>query len=319
VEIKTSSCPGGRLCHSGVVYNDKMYIFGGHITQPQSEYFHTVKQDMYEYDYAKREWAELPSEGSPRRTEHTAVVCGDEMVVFGGYSGTGYENTAMAYNFLTNSWQQLETKGQIPSARSAHTAVLVGNTMYVYGGWNGVHCMNDLHALDLATRTWTTIEPKGNGPCSRCSHGAAIIGDGADAVMYVFGGYAIEKSNDQASRGYLNDLYEYRIATNEWVPVNYLGIPPCPRSRFRLLAYNDGLYLFAGWNSQAHFGNLFKFSCSAGQWTEITTNFETEGIGQFSMVVYKDVMYVFSGFTPKVGNRSTLFAYPLGYTVPQAR
>jgi len=310
VELKTSSCPQGRLCHSGVVHNDKMYIFGGHITQPQSEYFHTVKQDMYEYNFVKREWSEMPGEGAPRRTEHTSVVCGDEMVVFGGYSGNGYENSVVIFNFSTKVWQTVETKGTAPSARSAHTAVLVGNVMYVYGGWNGVHCMNDLHALDLETRTWSVIETSGFAPCARCSHGAAIVGDGADAVMHIFGGYAIEKASDTTSRGYLNDLYELRISTLKWSSSPQTGRAPCPRSRFRMLSHRDSLYLFAGWNSQAHFNNLFQYCCTSGVWSEIPTNFESDGIGQFSMVVHNDVMYVFSGFTPRIGSRATLFAYP---------
>jgi hypothetical protein len=33
VDLKTSSCPEGRLCHTSVVNDDKMYIYGGHITQ----------------------------------------------------------------------------------------------------------------------------------------------------------------------------------------------------------------------------------------------------------------------------------------------
>jgi len=310
VDIKTTSeAPVGRLCHTGVVHDEKMYIFGGHITQPSSEYFHTVKQDMHSYDFAKREWKVLSDEGA-RRTEHTTVVEGNLMHVFGGYSGSGYENSVMVYNFSSNMWSQMEAKGEAPAARSAHTAVVHGKSMFVFGGWNGAHCMNDLYELKLDTQTWSRVEYTGNAPCTRCSHGAAVFNYGSSGSMYIFGGYAIEKAAD-TNKGYLNDLYEYNFESRSWKCVQVSGTPPSPRSRFRMVGHKDSIYLFAGWNSTTHFNNLFRYSLRSRQWEEIPTNFEEEGIGQFSLIVHKDIMYVFSGYSPKTGSRTNLFAYPL--------
>lgn len=191
--------------------------------------------------------------------------------------------------------------------------------MYVFGGWNGVHCMNDMYSLDLPTKTWTAHPPT-NPPSPRCSHGASVVEDGADAFMYVFGGYAIDKATTHHDKGYLNDLHIYRFSDGTWSTAPTAGgVVPCPRSRFRIAAHSGALYLFAGWNSQTHFGNLYKYDTVAGRWAEITTNFDQDGIGQFSMLVHDDVMYVFSGFTPKVGTRSSLFAYPLNFHTYQAR
>lgn len=313
VDIQTSNPPEGRLCHTALVHDEKMLIFGGHITQPSSEYFHTVKHDMHAYDFAKRSWSTVSEEGT-RRTEHTTVVEGNRMYVFGGYSGTGYENSVTAYDFTESKWFTMEAKGDIPAARSAHTAVVYGKSMFVFGGWNGSHCMNDLYELNLESQTWSRIDYKGDAPCTRCSHGATVYQDGATAIMSVFGGYAIEKANDPQYKGYLNDLYEFNFATKTWKRSVTSGTPPSPRSRFRMVGHKDSIYLFAGWNSTAHFNNLFRYSYKTHQWSEIQTNFEEDGIGQFSLVVHKDVMYVFSGFSPKAGSRHNLFAYPL---VPQ--
>jgi len=343
VDINTS-CPPGRLCHTAVVNNSKMYIYGGHITQPSSEYFHTVKQDLYEYDLITREWREIAAgEGAPRRTEHTAVVYNNSMVVFGGYSGNGYENSVMVFDIETQQWRQLVTKGEAPSARSAHTAVVVGQSMYVFGGWNGIYCMNDLHELNFETCTWSLVSadtsresrasgsanhvhsihkstvhsPIGEHPSARCSHGAVIITRHADGatpaapVMYVFGGYAIEGANESANKGYLDDLYEFHFDTKTWVRSNTRGSIPSPRSRFRMIPYQDSIYLFAGWNSTKHFSTLHRYSTVTKQWMEVDTTFDADGIGQFSMVESNGLMYVFSGFSPKVGCRTNLFAYPL--------
>lgn len=310
IDIKTPTAPQGRLCHTGVVHNDKMYVFGGHITQPASEYFHTVKQDLQAYDFATREWSLVSEEGS-RRTEHTAVVEGDCMYVFGGYSGVGYENSVMVFDFTNNTWSKMDCNGEVPSPRSAHTAVMVGKSMFVFGGWNGTQCMNDMYELRVDTKTWSRVHMTGEIPCTRCSHGASVFGDSSNALMTIFGGYAIEKSTDQQSKGYLNDLYEFDFATSSWKRTPTRGTAPSPRSRFRMVNHLDSIYLFAGWNSNTHFSNLFRFSMSTRQWEEIPTNFEEEGIGQFSLVNHKGVMYVFSGYSPKAGSRTNLFAYPL--------
>lgn len=347
VDINTTSCPQGRLCHTAVVNDNKMYIYGGHITQPSSEYFHTVKQDLYEYNMITREWREIPAgEGAPRRTEHTAIVYNNSMVVFGGYSGNGYENSVMVFNFATQQWTQLEANGEAPSARSAHTAVVVGNSMYIFGGWNGVHCMNDLHELNFETNTWTLISadtsaasrssgssnhahsihaagaaeavrPVGEHPSARCSHGAVILprlatsSSPASNVMYIFGGYAIEAANESPDKGYLDDLYEFHFETKKWSRSQTKGTSPCPRSRFRMIPYNDSIYLFAGWNSTKHFSTLHRYNIYTKQWVEVDTTFDADGIGQFSMVENNGIMFVFSGFSPKVGCRTNLFAYPL--------
>jgi len=266
------------------------------------------------------------------------------MVVFGGYSGSGYENSVMAFDLKAEQWQQLKTTGESPSARSAHTAVVVGNSMYVFGGWNGVHCMNDLHELNFETNTWTLIcadtsqasrlsgsanhahsihalvhtghpvahANVGEMPSARCSHGAVVVSGGESSpVMYVFGGYAIEGATESPNKGYLDDLYEFHFETKKWFRSKTWGVSPSPRSRFRMIPYLDSIFLFAGWNSAKHFSTLHRYSTTTKQWVELQTTFDSDGIGQFSMVEFSGIMYVFSGFSPKVGCRTNLFAYNL--------
>jgi len=216
----------------------------------------------------------------------------------------------IAYNFTNNTWAQMEAKGDVPAARSAHTAVVEGKSMYIFGGWNGNNCMNDMYELNLETQIWSRVEYTGEAPGTRCSHGATVYNDGRYSRMTVFGGYAIEKA-EETCKGYLNDLYEFQFATKNWKRVHATGKVPSPRSRFKMAAHKDSIYLFAGWNSSMHFNTLFRYSHRGKYWEEIPTNFEEDGIGQFSLIVHKDVMYVFSGYSPKAGSRSNLFAYPL--------
>jgi len=310
VELKTKDCPQGRLCHSGVVFDDKMYVYGGHITQPSSEYFHDVKQDMYEYSFGTREWATVPGTIAPKRTEHSAVVWKDSMIIFGGYSGVGYENSVFSFNYATREWTLVDAKGEIPTARSAHTAVLYNDKMYVFGGWNGQSCMNDLFELDLTTNVWKSVKTDGPIPCSRCSHGTTVFSARGTDNLFIFGGYATERSGSP-DKGYLNDLFELNLRTLTWKCSKQSGAVPSPRSRFRIVAHQNAIYLFGGWNSTTHFSNLFKLSLDTGFWTDIDSNFDRDGLGQFSLCVNRDFMYIFSGYSPKTGSLDNLFAYKL--------
>jgi len=312
VELKTRECPQGRLCHSGVIHNDKMYIYGGHVTQPASEYFHAVKQDMHEYSFDTRNWALVPTTAAvPQRTEHTAIVWNNSMIIFGGYSGVGYENTLFSYNYGSKEWAQIDAKGEVPTARSAHTAVLYENKMYIFGGWNGVRCMNDLYELDLSTHVWKSVKTNGPPPCSRCSHGTTIFNAGGNGdKLFIFGGYATERAGT-SDKGYLNDLYELCLKDFSWKVSRQAGAIPSPRSRFRIVAHLNTIYLFGGWNSARHYSNLFKLCLDTGFWTEIDSDFDRDGLGQFSLVVNRDFMYIFSGYSPKTGSLDNLFAYKL--------
>lgn len=57
--------------------------------------------------------------------------------------------------------------------------------------------------------------------------------------------------------------------------------------------------------------HFIRYCVTNKEWMEVSTTFDEDGIGQFSMVEYDGIMYVFSGFSPKLGCRTNLFAYLL--------
>jgi hypothetical protein len=66
------------------------------------------------------------------RYYHTAVWTGSEMLVWGGY-GASFFNDGGRYNPAGNSWTAMTTTGA-PAARQYHTAVWTGSEMLVWGG-----------------------------------------------------------------------------------------------------------------------------------------------------------------------------------------
>src|SRR4029077_17493649 len=77
-----------------------------------------------------------PTAGTAKRTEHTAVWTGTEMIIWGGhFNGTALD-TGARYNPVTDSLTPLSTVNA-PSARVGHTAIWTGTKMIVWGGSDG--------------------------------------------------------------------------------------------------------------------------------------------------------------------------------------
>lgn len=59
------------------------------------------------------------------RDEHTAVIDGDSMLIFGGYMETGRTNDIFRYFFNENRWEKVEILSRnTPEPRSAHSAIM---------------------------------------------------------------------------------------------------------------------------------------------------------------------------------------------------
>ena len=71
----------------------------------------------------------------PYRTEHTAVVFEDNMIVYGGFNSFAYTNSLFMLNLRTFTMKIPPMSGPPPPATSAHSAAVCGEWMYIFGGW----------------------------------------------------------------------------------------------------------------------------------------------------------------------------------------
>ena len=119
------------------------------------------------------------------RSGHTAVWTGDEMVVWGGFSGGNHVNTGGRYNPSRNSWIPTSLTGA-PDGRIAHAAVWTGREMIVWGGFNFQHneFFNTGGRYDPSTDGWTPTSVV-DAPSSREISQAVWTG----TEMIVWGGY----------------------------------------------------------------------------------------------------------------------------------
>jgi len=287
----TEGVPDPRLWCSTAVINSKMYLYGGHTTQEATNLISNVKNDLYEYDFEKRNW-KLLSHSMGGKTEHKCVSYNDSLWFTGGYNGQDYTNDTYTFDPETGVSAIVETTGERFSPRSALTVGVWKGKMYTFGGWNGFSrkWFNDVYELDLDMRRWRRIDAKGPMPVQRTSH-ASVIQDGK---MYIFGGFSGEN--------YLNDLWEFDIESETWTDISQdcFGEKPAPRSRFCAAVYGNSMYILGGWNKIGYFEDLHTFNFTSRTWCQIKSpKWTIPSTSQYSFSIHNDLLYIFGGYCAK--------------------
>lgn len=101
--------PGAISNHTSVIYNKKMYLYGGSNGLNSNETF-------YGFDTATNMWEIVrhkPADNNdanrpPASDEHSAVVSGDHMYIFGGFDGGDRINTTYKFNFKSGEWRLVQ-------------------------------------------------------------------------------------------------------------------------------------------------------------------------------------------------------------------
>jgi hypothetical protein len=109
-------------------------------------------------------------------------------------------------------------------------------TLRRFGGSDSQHDYNDTWSFDISTRKWTELHCTGSIPSPRSGHAAVLIDD----VMYVFGGFTMDKN-------YLDDLVALQLSS-EWFSVLRVYI-----ALFRFEMQRSGGLNFSTWG-QIHIG-----------------------------------------------------------------
>jgi hypothetical protein len=153
---------------------------------------------------ASGKWFWASGTGAPTaRASHTAVWTGSEMIVWGGYDGsgappTGLLNTGGRYDPVADTWLPTDTTpSQVPTARSEHTAVWSGTEMIVWGGSCALRCyLNDGARYDPVTDQWRAMAASPLGLLARENHTAVWSG----TEMIVWGGMTLGSQTNTGGR-----------------------------------------------------------------------------------------------------------------------
>lgn len=292
-KIEARNAPPVRVCHGALAHRDSLVVYGGHVPSEQGDFITSVRSDLWEYNIASHEWKKICN--FEPLTETSPILYNDKMYIFGGFINSWRTSTIVEYDFITKKYTKTSTEdnqtvaaGAPPKGRSAYSAVVYKNCMYIYGGWDGHESMNDIHCYNLDTKQWVQQEqvPNTVAPCVR-SHCAWVWND----AMYVWGGYG--------QHGHPTGLFRYSFLeadpTKRWTEVSVKGAPPCGRSRMKTLVYEDRVILLGGWDRKKLLGDMWELDMRTNTWTQLRHTGLPQGISQYSVNLYKNIMLVFGG------------------------
>ena len=186
--------PTARFGHTAVAYKKKIYIFGGQVVTSDNGESNSIFQscnEFYCYDTKAMEWSPIHCKGKeskynespPPRHSHTAIVVGNEMIIFGGTTSNGrimFDDT-WTFNFCDMRWSQISCQLK-PLGRELHSAISVEFKMFVVGGRTANGVSKEIWILDLSRHKWSQIGAELT--CPRCCHSSIIF----KKRLCIFGG-----------------------------------------------------------------------------------------------------------------------------------
>ncbi len=234
--------PPARVFPSGVLDTStkQMIIFGGNNA---TTYFN----DVWSLKLGNSpQWPAVAPSGTPPPARSTLTAVYDQkssrMTIFGGYSGTCYNDAWVLENSNglngTPTWIQLQATGTTPP-RNDHTAVYDpgSNRMIVFGGvtYGASNCssastasdvwvLTNANGADSTAPAWTQLTPAGTAPPVRANHTAVY--DSGSNTMIIFGG--------NGNGADLNDTWVLSNAnglggTPTWRQISFSGAVPAAR------------------------------------------------------------------------------------------
>jgi len=292
-KIQTFNPPPVRVCHGALVYKDSLFIYGGHVPSEQGDYITSVRSDLWEYKISTHEWKKVCN--FEPLTETAPILYNDKMYIFGGFINSWRTSTIIEFDFVTKKYAKTSTEdtqsamGAPPKGRSAYSALVYKNCMYIYGGWDGHESMNDIHCFNLDTKQWVQQpeQPTNSvAPCVR-SHIAWVWQDS----MYIWGGYG--------QNGHPTELFRYNFLEQDpskrWTQVSVKGTPPCGRSRMKCVVSENRVLILGGWDRKKLLGDLWELNMESLTWKQLKHTGLPQGISQYSVNLYKNVMLTFGG------------------------
>ena len=196
----------------------RMIVHGGRFRDGTSGDY-TLFADTWILDLQTDTWTELGAQDGPSaRTNHTAVVAGDQMLLFGGNASTDGAFFAplgdlWSLDLASGQWAQVPTEGG-PGARLFHAAAVSddGSTMFVYGGGDENAFVGpffaDLWAYDIEAGEWSVLDAGNGGPVP--SIWGDLVYDGARRRLLLWG------AHEDNQLGNNNKVWAFDLEASTW-------------------------------------------------------------------------------------------------------
>ncbi|MGG1443329.1 kelch repeat-containing protein [Brevibacillus laterosporus] len=147
--VKKAPMPAARYNIGGIVYDDKIYVYGGTSGMDSLD-------NLEVYDPEKDEWETLPS-SSHARNSMGFVKSQGKFYVIGGDSSSGPTNIVGVFDPVSKIWTSAQS---MPTSLRSINAVSLDNTIYTFGGIErNIDYTNLVYSFDPETNSWVSKNP----------------------------------------------------------------------------------------------------------------------------------------------------------------
>ena len=151
IALREDSPFPARRGHSAALHDasKRIVVFGGTTGGTQGG----ERNDVWVLHVADQlsalRWSEIEPSGlrPPPRRGHRAVMCGDTMMVIGGY-GRGLMHSLSVEQW---AWSTVQVAEGAPELLALFGCALLGRMLLVFGGHNGESCVDSLYCVDLSS------------------------------------------------------------------------------------------------------------------------------------------------------------------------
>ncbi|RHZ53521.1 hypothetical protein Glove_441g85 [Diversispora epigaea] len=268
--------------------NSTIYLYGGFMRNKN-----TFKQDysnlVYTFDYPTTTWSTPLLGGNivppPRQDIKGIIDNSGKIYIFGGFNATNTSGIGDLYNDMnildtvSNTWTNLSTSGNLPTACEEYSANILPNGIIVYiGGVERVSVDADLTFVNMKkiklfntnTHEWSQMNATGDEIDPRWYFSSVLTSDG---YIIIFGGSSrifTSVSPDLAVLDTNKNPFDWSIPSNSKV-----NSPPSIYGHTANL-YNDHMIITFGFNIDAQLfsssSQAYLYNIKSNEWV---TTFDT--------------------------------------------
>ena len=255
----TGSIP--ELKNHSAVYDpiaDRILVFGGRNANGLSS------NELWALRIANYQWLRIIPNGNSPAARYTQNAYFDSlnnrMII---WSGQGIElyNDVWAFNFGTNSWQQLWPDGNVngvPLKRYGTASIFdpESRNIITFAGFTTSGRFEDTWTFHVDSLKWTdrTNNPH---PPKRCLHSACFVND--QKKMVIYGGQ---------DTGPLDDIWSLDLTNYTWQELSPAAIPPGRFFYSIIYTGSENLVVFGGLGTNT-LGDMWKFSVQNNIWETV--------------------------------------------------
>lgn len=259
IALNPAGTPSARSAHA-MAYdsmNQKTVLFGG------------MNAETWIYDYLSNSWNQVfPETQPPSKDSHAMVydAVSQKVILFGGFTEGKAGDDFWAYDYLTNTWTELNPTLK-PLARYGHTMVYdsTNQKVILFGGNSRTGYKDDTWAYDYPTNTWTEMNSASH-PVGR--KWATMSYDSVNQKIILFGGGSGGESSCS------DDTWVYDYSLNQWEIAYSSVAPPC---RFLTASVfdsvNQKVILVQGIWDQEFLEDTWAFDFNDNTWTSKSAAF----------------------------------------------